>query len=450
MPTLDINRGLSPELISNIIGQYATPEAADTDMFFNAPRARQHIVDQYQRFSGDAFADPFADFSRGNANAVAEAGRAGATIAAGSNMGARVLSFPQQSQQPVATLQPGSGGGGGGPMIGSGGWVDREAQLEQVRNTESARGRIYQLAGEYDPEKRANLLGVGTLYSQIHQRNPNAFSGNPEIDPRFATDKTKKVVGRDALHHIYNDPQFQEELTRNPNKAKALYAAVAGNGRNLETDIESQRQLISEQQTSRKRVIEGIKGIKADPVTGRLTKTVDVKDPLSGEIKQQDVDLTPFDKEIVDKEGGLNRIFGVNLPGYNDGQSSLPRLPNTTEEEHQALLDSTKEIMLKNPGMSKEKAFNVAHKQAWAKQEGIHPSFFGKAKENFMSRTGPMAYDLTSRVLNNAARVPEVLGLMSPGSVPQMETSEDIRNRAIQDYMNSSKRRTQANQVLPW
>ena len=70
---------------------YANPEAAQADFEEHAPRAMDYLKDQYQRATGDWFADPFKDASDARARTVSDAALAGAPIIAGSQQGSRIM-----------------------------------------------------------------------------------------------------------------------------------------------------------------------------------------------------------------------------------------------------------------------------------------------------------------------------------------------------------------------
>jgi hypothetical protein len=83
-----------PRLIAAAINDYQTPEAAEADFRSNAPQGMDYLTQQYQRLTGDAFADPFADASKRRADAMTQAALGGASIATGSNTGMRLLQMP--------------------------------------------------------------------------------------------------------------------------------------------------------------------------------------------------------------------------------------------------------------------------------------------------------------------------------------------------------------------
>src|SRR5436190_23571299 len=84
-----------PRLIAAAInGDYQTPEAAIADFRENAPQGADYLTRQYQRITGDAFADPFADAEKRRTNAMTQAALSGASIATGSNTGMRLLRMP--------------------------------------------------------------------------------------------------------------------------------------------------------------------------------------------------------------------------------------------------------------------------------------------------------------------------------------------------------------------
>lgn len=377
MPLPNQNRLAPADAIRAYIGGYDSPEAAQRLIPFSV---QQSIRSQYGDLTGDAFADPFDEARIMRDRQVAEAAASGASVSVGSNRGSRLLSAPTvSSPMPAANGQP-------PPMIPTNMEGSPLSPLG-VRTTQNSlmtsmlqrQGQQHSMAGTdlmVPPpdannylniiEQRASLSGSRDLFDKIQRSNPNVFSsGTASDDPRFAKvqgGKEGKIEAADALHPIALDTTFMQEARRNPTKAKALYAAVT-NGRDYDTDIAGKSQLLAEQRDSRKKLIEGIKNVEADPVTGELFKVVESKD-LGGKISQQRVPLNPMDKAAIEAEGGFKRIYGVDLPD----RGGLPPLQGTTAEEQIAYRTRTQELMKKNSTLTVAAASKLAHRQLYEEQ----------------------------------------------------------------------------------
>lgn len=374
---------IPPNLLDQYIGRYASPELAESDTLFRGGMAGLDAMrDSYQRFNGIG-SDPFADASKARYAAIQEAATSGASVSAGGNMGPRMLSLPTmmqpqtptggQQQQPVQPVNS-----EGRPLTAS---AARPVGNSLITSMLQQQGNQYQLADKdliipTDPntnnylsvlEKRANLSGAGDLWREIYRSNPDVFKSGPSADPRFARiqggGKNGKVEAADNIHPIAFDPHFMQELRQDPEKAKSLYSAVT-NGRDYQTDVAAKSQLYSEQSDARKKLLEGIKGIKADPVTGALTKTVQIQNHFTGQLEQQDLPLTDMEQAAVHAEGGMQKIYGVDLPN----KSGLSPLQGATQEENQAYRQRTQQILKQNPKLSVPEAAKIAHTQLYQEQ----------------------------------------------------------------------------------
>lgn len=383
----NVNQPLDdPRFIAATIGGYETPEAAEMDFRTNAPRGMNYLTNQYQRLSGDAFADPFEDAKKQRAEAMMRAALSGASVATGSNTGMRLLSMPSVAtpspiiptatplssvapRPSVATLQPTNTPPVAPALLPApAGNVD--VRNEALRAMLTNRGQLYRLQEKdlqipdviddnfYNTlQKRANLLNVGTEFSKIPAEFLTAATND---DPRFDKTQAGKAIGMD-IHPIAYSDHFQEIARRNPEKASALYHAVTN--RDYDTDVKAKSQLNTEQRADRRKLIEGIKGLEADPVTGDVYKVVERTDPL-GQVQRQRVQITPLEKAAIEAEGGTKRLYGVDLPG----QGGLPKLPGMNDTELVQYRELTQKFM-KEKGLNVSAASQMAHRVLYQQQQ---------------------------------------------------------------------------------
>lgn len=370
----DSRRPTSLAAIDQYIGSFATPEAAEADTRWNAPQGMDFLQRQYQGITGDAFADPFEDATKARANAMTEAAMSGASVAVGSNTGMKLLSMPTAPVPPSANANVPAVAT---PMNSIGAplssWANREVVNESLRGMLASKAGAFKMGATEmqipDPrdgnfldvlEKRASLVGANEEFRRIQRENPDALRPISNNDPRFARDPAGKVISEGEMHPLAFDDTFREMLRQKPQKAIALYHAITN--RDYKTDEDAKTKSIVEQRDARKKVIEHIKGLEADPITGELFKTVEINE--YGTIKQQRVPLTPLDKAAIEKEGGVKRLYGIDLPGFG----GLKKLPGATPEEDTAYRARTQQLM-KEKGVSVAEASTLAHRELYQQQQ---------------------------------------------------------------------------------
>jgi hypothetical protein len=371
----NVNAPTSLEAIDQYIGSYATPEAAESDTLLHAPRGYDYLEKQYQDVTGDAFAHPFEDAKNARARSMTEAAMNGASVATGSNTGMRLLSLPTpgaplpvQADPMVANANAKHTVPTVGPTLPSGSLPlsplgTKELARASLLKMMQTQGNQYRMAssdmqipaptdGNYMDvlSKRAALTGTADAFEKIRQNNPTALQTQTGGDPRFARlqGKDGKAIGA-TIHPLAFDDTFQELARQQPEKAQALYHAVTN--RDYATDHDAQVQLITEQRDARKKIIEGIKGLEADPITGKMFKIVETKD-FDGSIKQQRVPITPLDEAAIAAEGGAKRIYGVDLPGMG----GLKKIPGMTDKGHSEYQNRAAALRSKNPDLTVEQA----------------------------------------------------------------------------------------------
>jgi hypothetical protein len=407
MFAFNTNRPTDLQSIEGALSSYATPEAAVSDFDSNAPRGRDYLIKQYQTLLGDAFADPFADMAKSENSDMVKAAMGGASIATGSNMGMRLLSQPM-APAPATTAAT------TGPTIPL-------PTLSPLGNNEVTRDnllRMMQMKGNADrlassdmqipaPNssgymdvlgRRAALAGVSNEFGRI---NPSVFTTPVDAnDPRFARTQAGKAIGMD-IHPVAYDPNFQEIARRDPAKAAALYRATTN--RDYDTDVKAKSQLLVEQRDARKKIIEDIKSLEADPVTGDLYKTINFKD-FDGTIKQQRLPVTPLDRAAIEAEGGAKRIYGVDLPG----QGGLPKLPGMTDQELVQYRSRTQQLM-KEKGLDVQSASALAHRMLYAEQNSRNAPVTTTPQRPGFQRA---LESLTDANISGANVVPKLLNFM--------------------------------------
>lgn len=406
---------ISLDAISQYIGSYATPEAAEMDTRSNAPQGLDFLKQKYQGITGDAFADPFADASTARAKAMTEAAMNGASVATGSNTGMKLLSLPNAPAPTTAVTTPGvsPAAPSGSPLLSVLG--NRQVAQDSLLHMLQGQGNQYRMASNElqipHPtaanfldvlEKRSAVAGATDEFRKIQRENPDALRPVGGGDPRFARTAAGKAIGHGNLHPLAMDETFQELSRQDPQKANALYYAITN--RDYSTDIEAKRTSLVEQRDARKKIIEGIKGLEADPVTGDLYKIIETKD-FDGLIKQQKVPVTPLDTAAIEAEGGAKRIYGVDLPGMG----GLKKMPGTTPEEHSQYTSRTQEILKQHPDMKVADASQLAHRQLYAEQQQKKEPAKPSTLVSNLMKTGRAASD---SLIGQANLVPKLMNFL--------------------------------------
>jgi hypothetical protein len=450
----NVNQPLDdPRMIAAAIGGYETPEAAEMDFRSNAPRGMQYLTNQYQRLTGDAFADPFEDAKKQRSEAMVHAAMSGASVATGSNTGMRLLgmrdiggipSIPTttplgstaSARRPVATLQQPTNSPPVGPALLPSLAGNVDVRNEALRNMLTNKGQLYRLQ-EKDMQipdviddnfynvlqKRANLLNVGSEFSKIPAQLLTA-SASTSDDSRFDKTQAGKTVGMD-IHPIAYDDNFQELTRREPEKASALYHAVTN--RDYDTDVKAKSQLLTEQRGDRRKLIEGIKGLEADPVTGDLYKVVERTDPL-GQVQRQRVQISPLEKAAIEAEGGTKRIYGVDLPG----RGGLPKLPGMDDTELVQYRGLTQKFM-KEKGVDVKTASQLAHRTLYQQQQeqtNPAPAQRSGAQQwgNALSDTLVSEVNFPIKLANELLGAPHLNLGLGNAPIPLLPHSNEIQN----------------------
>lgn len=331
----DVNRPTDMQSIAGALSSYATPEAAEMD-FTKAPGGRDYLTNQYQRLSGDYFADPFADFFKGHTDDMVQAAMHGGLVATGSNTGMRMLSRPMTppppllpppnsmapAAQPLSSLSPLGNKEASNSLITQ--MLQNSPQMNRLQIPDPSSNDYLKVL-----EQRASLAGARDEFIKINQTNPTALKYGARSDPRFSVDSTGKVIAEDELHPLANDTTIRDLIRTNPIKGHALFHALTG--QDYTEAIQAKTASMIAERKNRQEHIKGIKGIETDEITGDRYKVVEKSDPLTGGVVQHRVPLTPLDEAIIAKEKGTKGIFGVDLPG----EGGLPKVPGMTNAGHE-------------------------------------------------------------------------------------------------------------------
>jgi hypothetical protein len=104
----NVNQDLKdPRMIAATIGAYDSPEAAISDFDANAPQGKDYLTKQYQRLTGDWFADPFKDAEKAGLTQRIQDAMAGNSFATGGGVPQLLTKFqPMMPMSPVAPVAP--------------------------------------------------------------------------------------------------------------------------------------------------------------------------------------------------------------------------------------------------------------------------------------------------------------------------------------------------------
>jgi hypothetical protein len=463
----NINQPTSLEAIGAAIGSYATPEAAQSDLFFNAPRGMDYLINQYRRSTGDYFADPFQDMSRG---------RMAAITAAAAN--------------PVAITKDEAGKQISTPIK----WSDREALNAELTQGLQERGRNYQLASrdlllpppgaenyESIQEKRANLTGTSDLFRDIRDRNPSALQPQEATDVmlqrRDPTGKGEgKVTPATDLHQIAFDPRFQETLKRDPTKAKKLYSAITG-GRSFDTDREAtvaQREL--DIKADDEILADLRKTGKWNPILGTFTKMATVADIMGGPgaTKQVERPISDVEEAALRRNGGALEALRVS-PSQVPPAMEVPKAWGLTKSEERDFRNAVFEDQSKHPNKPLNESRRDAYKtlnELQKRNREIESPNTASAPGSVPGQPGDKSFgpnifdvmrtsDFTEPVVNAARTFPNLFrklaGAMYPGyELPPEATKLDVTkmtqaeaDAAITAAKDREARRTRQRQPGP-
>lgn len=313
--------------INNVIGAYASPEAAQTDLEANAPQGTEYLRKQYRGLTGDEFADPFQDASRVRTAALTDAAMNGASLAVGGRMGGEVLMAPPIAAEAAPTvgrrrlLQPAAAaanavttyGGSTGPQVMGPPMnpLDRpELQLPDTSDDNFSKVqqmRISQIGGD-----------ASALFQNYAHNNPSLLKPPITHDQSLEYDDKGRPIAGDVLHKdLYNDKKFQMFLRSNPNEAYAFYKGVTG--RDLTGDMHMQ---IAHEQSVTKRHTAAIdkfseQGGSFDEVTGEpyTTKLAkDPNDPFGPPVTTRNYDLSYETKQLLKNSTAYKTATGIDQP----------------------------------------------------------------------------------------------------------------------------------------
>ena len=349
-PYFDVNQPVwgGADTINRLIGGYDSPEAAQQDFERNAPGAKDYLTREYQRLTGDDFADPFAAAATARDAALSTAiglGKSGLgpslSVASGSTLGPRVVS----ALPPDILSAPGAQAGL--PVTAPPGTLTRQ-NAQQTVFQQMLQNPQYQLPSSDSPDfnatqaKRASLFGVRDVFDLLTKSNPDVLKPIDETNPNLQVDAKGKPIAGDVLNgKLFNDPEFQRLYRTEPDKAHKIYAALYG--RDLGQDISSQVEANQKRTGTRDEILKSIqKDLIFDPVTNKPMLRTYKRDPISQDsVPGPPRELSAVEQHAIEQSGGFHSVFGFEPP----------QQANLTFDEEQKLRAEVAALKQKNPNV---------------------------------------------------------------------------------------------------
>ena len=374
----NVNEPTSLDRINSYVGSYASPEAAATDTQENAPAGYDYLTNQYQRLTGDYFADPFQDAAKARDAALSSqigAGRIGTgpalSVATGGGMGPRVLGAVAPTPIP-----PPEGTSGPPNLLPTSVVTHATAAAQAARET--LKNPEYQLpADPTHPDfgsaqaRRASLLGVRDIFDELQRRNPDATKLVDPTDPALEVDDKGRPVAGDVLNaQLFNDPKFSYLRSTDPEKANRIYQALFD--RNLNQDVEAQVAANVGRTNTRKEILKDVtKTLFFDPVTQKPLLRTYKRDPITGDsVEGPPRELSAVEQNAIDQEGGFHSVFGFEPP----------KKANLTFDEEQLIRQRVQQLKDKNPNVPESALVLQARKELSARPSTAQPAPTGPGK----------------------------------------------------------------------
>lgn len=428
LPQLDANH-MDLNTIMRLIGGYSSPEAAESDILFNAPQARGKMKEVYQQATGDFTGDPFAAFSKAQA--------ADWNQKAGDQWSNRVRAMQ---------MAPDGGGDGGGaapsvsvPISGA--------------TTPNSNETAY-LMRHPEQQYLSELANPATQEIASSQFIGPTMPG-ARVPYISQVDSDPSSVGYGLDEHLLADPKFATLQSRDPEQAKKTYEALTG-GQDLNKAIAVLGARRKDREALHDQVVRELATtIDFDPVTGQLGKRkINMKDDGLGSTPTPVttfVPLNPVEHELL-SNGTFTRKTGIDLNQFIQQKQIekataspyLKDIPDNKKREAQ----QEYEKILKETGNTR-----AAELGAKRKAEGYSPTL-ERAKEMLRHFTtgNAMRGDIA-----NTMHLPSRLGNLGKGVA---DTVYDQFRKMISpvgvlpewhpEYENIRNEREQFNQVLPW
>lgn len=323
--------------IQAIIDQYASPEAAMSDIYDNSRGGYDYLQSQYQSLSGDAFADPFEDASRARSSALtAIAPNVNRPIiATGSNMGQRAIpsGIDPNMAQVVAQARGEAATpfdaevarlGAGQPNLAAA-WSHPAADLDRISDPTSP---------DYLNAQKTRVSSLGTramsLFQTLKSRTPAALAPTSRVSPRLQMDEKGKPIAGDVLNaDLFSHPDFQKMLREEPDRADKFYEAVTG--RALKQDISIQLEANKKRQGERDKVLSSLSHKLDFDEMGEPFIREYVAGLVPGERQETRRPLSLIEKKMIEQEGGFKSLFGFPPPG------GPPELGKATPKAREAI-----------------------------------------------------------------------------------------------------------------
>lgn len=409
--------------INNLIGSYASPEAAQADLETNAPEGINYLRNQYQGLTGDAFADPFVDAGRVRSSAMTQAALQGASIATGGRSGGELLAPPRPMIAMNAAASPinmTTYGGSTGPQVATPQHNPLDHPELQLPDTTDSNFRKVQ-------QMRVSQVGgnASALFQDYAHNKPSLLTPPVGHDQSLEFDDKGRPIAGDVLHKdLFNDPKFKSFLKTQPNEARGFYESITG--RDFNADL--QMQVAHEQSVTKTQqgiLAEFRKTGDFDPITGEPFKTKQVADPLNpGEYKTVPIPLSYEEKAVLAKKGALEGQTGIPRPAAFDVSSAGT---NVTPDEASKLRSKMIELRKQFPDDSIERLLQRAR-----------GAIAGTVGSPSKLHTANLAVANLGRTMLNEGLVDSVNRLLSQGStgegpipkLPSIDPTKTVADRA--------------------
>lgn len=360
MPFFDINQPIrgGVNTIDSLIESYGSPEAARSN-FQENPNANDYITSQYQKQTGDYFADPFKDAEKRRDAELMSTIAGGRTIgpngtplstvstASGSNLGPSIIGISPSSplrQGPQPQQQQFQGMNGSGQQPQTPNYFDM-AMVKNPLPTVDSTDTQTQGPSKFDFSQRRRVAELGnlgvSLYQSLKKSNPEALAPTDQNKQELELDPSGKPIAGKVLNlKLYNDPRFQKLLQTNPEAAHKFYRAAYG--RDLQQDITMQAAHEASVNKSDREVLDQFKKSgDFDPITGDpfIRQMVPDKfDPtVQNEVKRP---LSFFEKKVLEKSGAFENVTGQKRP---EGMDVTATGANTPEEKKAIRMEIAKQ-----------------------------------------------------------------------------------------------------------
>lgn len=327
--------------MQKLIGNYASPEAALHDFDEHAPRARDYMIDQHRRLTGEMFSSPFDEAGKSRDNALMQAAMSGLSVSVNDNWrGGDVISDAAAVERVFPREKPKAAG----PLAGAGAAGEAGIATSQLNPSPSLLRH----------DARAAALQTKMMIDKFGNRNWR--------NPLALPNPTKLGLNRE----VYDSAEMRYIRQHHPELEAAAYEK--SEGRSLEDDIKYDRLHQLKQEEAQYDVLKSIDNLQIDEDTGEPYQTKMVKDEFDakGGYKAVRMPLDATQKAVWEARGGTKGWLGVDVKGTKTDLSMYA----TTPEDQEKVRARGQEILEKNPNIQRSQAFNMAAQQLKDEAEG--------------------------------------------------------------------------------